>query len=518
MTPEHIKAIGGLWPLVLIVLVGIFAIVYKEQLKRFIDRLSVVRLKRGSTEFELAGELQQTATKPELSQGETPSPGPPAKDAGEDLAKSLPESLSDLLDEMAKSHQARDMQRLEKVFERIQDSETDAVEKLRHKIVYLYWRYDLGDTSAIEQLVTLSQCDEVSSDANFWIGYAYATAGDYLKAAEAYEASAKKIDDVKEKVKRVVAAAMSLFEAQRRSEAFDRLELELSKVSDSSAQSLLYRGLASLHKRSESSDLQAIALAKAIEATPNDASLHFDAGYAYSAARLEELGLLHYKRQLRFDPKNASALNNEGVQYERLKIPGLSVKAYKQAIELNETLSAANLAYMYVNAGNMEEARRILEAARAQPKVHPNVGSAIAALAEREAAESKAEEAALELARKQQAFLVSFAAAYFVASKPLSLGGVWKSDGGLELTLSAHDARLEAVWVQGGKKFRFEGTLRNRGAAVTFSAMRYAFITNTEMGFQANGQGYAYLSPDDQQLLVMRVKEEIAFFTLRRPA
>src|SRR3569833_1050462 len=166
--------------------------------------------------------------------------------------------------------------------------------------------------------------------------------------------------------------------------------------------SSLYQGIANIYKESQEYDLQAIALEKALEFTPNDITVRFNMAYAYSKVGREELSLLHYTYLLKYDPDNAGAQNNIAVQYGILGMNIKSIDFYKKSFSGNNTLAGSNLAYKLIDIGFAEEAEHYLEEAQKQEDVHTNVGTAIGKLFSLKNEEEEKEDLVLKDAYKQQ--------------------------------------------------------------------------------------------------------------------
>jgi len=70
-------------------------------------------------------------------------------------------------------------------------------------------------------------------------------------------------------------------------------------------------------------------------------------------------------------------------------MPIKATDSYKAAAELNHTLAMANIAFAYIKAGLKEEATNVLDKAKQQKDMHPNIGKAISFLAEKTESEAK---------------------------------------------------------------------------------------------------------------------------------
>ena len=512
MDPEMIKAIASLWLLALILLLAMGVVIFRGQLRNLLSRLTQFKVKRGETEVSVSQEPKKAETNLETPTEEQAATEKPSTETSDKIKKLEPKTSKEWLGEMIDAFYSRNIEQGEEAFKKVQESEADAVEKLKNEAIYLSLRYrHANDSSALRKLQALAeQRKEVSHYVHFWIGFCYEEAGEFDNAAKAYEISAQSKQKEKDRAHDIVSLARCLFRAGKQSQAYKAVMQEIGKATDAEAVSTLYEGLASLYELSQDLELRALALEKALESKPNDTKLHFAAAYSYSQKELNDLSLLHYKTSLTFNPDDAPSLNNIAVQYEQLLMPMHSVKFYKKASERNETLAMANLAYRFMNAGFREEASEILNKAKQQANLHPNVGSAISAIPEKEEAESEIEERSLNSARTQQRFLLSFAEAYFT-EKPNcpTFNGLWCNS--IDLSITQSETRIEARWLD-DEENKFTGHVTNRAARVT-SYKKNAFLSR----YEENGRGYVYLSPDGQQLFIMILKEDKhSFLTLNK--
>jgi tetratricopeptide (TPR) repeat protein len=104
---------------------------------------------------------------------------------------------------------------------------------------------------------------------------------------------------------------------------------------------------------------------------------------------------------------DSSALHNLALLYSDCKLPILSVENYKTALALGETLSAANLGFMYLDAGMTEQARTLVREAM---QIEPHDGRVEACLAEivqRPKDEAREEADLLDAAANEKEFLVT---------------------------------------------------------------------------------------------------------------
>jgi hypothetical protein len=288
--------------------------------------------------------------------------------------------------------------------------------------------------------------------------------------------------------------------------AIDILEEGIQYSSNTEALNILYMSLADLFKRNDDKKMRAIALEKALEYQPNNSYTRFDTAYAYGEGDFNNLSFYHYKALIGFSPDHRSGLNNLGVVCSQFQMPIQSVNYYKKAWKQKETLASANLAYQYLNAGFLAEAKSILSEAKSETDIHPNVGSAISALSQNEESEGKNEQKIMEKAIEQQRFLVDFAKNYFTkVSSSIVMNDSWIIDEKIaDLTQSG--SQFIGTWGEDDNKKKISGMVKNTGAIIKFEKWAYNF-SKMSKAFVDDGEGYAYLSPDQKIFRVMIIRK-----------
>lgn len=317
----------------------------------------------------------------------------------------------------------RDFKEAEAVFKTLQSETEDMRQKYGSQGYYYSRLYVLGDDSALDKLQELANTNKAKDVYYAWMGTTYERLKQFPKAASYYQRAATYADSAENTAQFVALAAKALHAAGDMNTATAILEDAIANMTDEAALAALYKGLASTYKIEDNQFLRAIATEKAITYEPNATYLMFNAGYAYSEASFRDLAVLHYKNLLQLRPKDESALNNLGVEFDRGDMPLKSVAAYKQASTEGNTLATANLAYKLIDTGFQEEALALLDEAAKQNDVHENVPHARSHLESDKQKEDKAEQEMLKRGKVSQSFLQNFAEAYFSKCDNVTIGG-----------------------------------------------------------------------------------------------
>lgn len=510
MKPEVLNAIASLWKLIFIIVVFILSLVFKKQIMGLLERMSSFKVKKGDAEFSVTKEYQFEETENLLMSKiseKTVSEIEVTEDNNQEIEykNKTDEYFSILLD----AYNDRDREKMEESYIKLQEAETDATQRLKNEAIYYNIRFRAGiipnQNELYELVERVKSCPDAHQYVMLIIGNNYNHISNYDKASKAYDISANLCTEPKEIASRISLSAKSLYEDGKKSDAFNKLMVEISKTKDLEALCELYKGLASLYKQDDNKDLQAVALEKVLENNPSDINSRFDMAYAYGEFEFYTISLMHYKTLLSFQKDNAGAINNLAVAYDNNDLKIKSIDLYKESFQLKNSLAGANLAYKYISSGLAEEASSILDQAKQEKDIHPNVFSAITHLSEVKKKEQDKEENILKSAHKQQSFLMLFGDAYFsYYDKLIDLNGNWTDREGIIYSIKHNSILIEANWSINNTKYKFSGELCNRG--IKFTNYKWSYLlTNFE---KDTSGGYAYLSEDLKTIFIMKVNSK----------
>jgi len=508
MIAALLESIGALWKLVLalgfLLALILAATMFRRPCQVFLGRLVKLRIKRGNTEVSINDEslIAPDAT-PAVREQESAPPTKTQKTGTE--SKPASQVLeTDWEIEMWLSFSKEDLKGAEKAYAKLQEAETNPEKRLENEAWYLSMRFRKGDADAQKKLESLqARGTEYPKLAGFLrrlkANY-FAFNDDHQTAALIYEEAAAVSEGKAERARNLRSAAASLVKISRSDRAREILTKELRSNDDPEAQAELYLGLADTYDAN--SETRAVLLEKAVSNKPNSKQMHFDSAYAYAQAGLQPLAVLHYEKAIEIDSKHPNALNNLGVAFANLGAKKLAVDFYKRAIELGETLSSANLAYILIEAGEIEEARQILKEARKKEEVHGNVNQAAVRLEEVERENNERREHVVNLATALRQFLVTYADKLH-QGMAANVNGSWRSTAATDISvvLDETNSKIEIHWtVRSDQKFRFTGKLLGQTSAGEVSKFKkdpFAGLFGTDKNkgsFERVGSGRLYFS------------------------
>jgi tetratricopeptide (TPR) repeat protein len=170
--------------------------------------------------------------------------------------------------------------------------------------------------------------------------------------------------------------------------------------------------------------------------------LRFDLGLDYRHHGLKELGLLHFKFLRERDLAETGALHNFALLHQDCGLPITSVSCYKKAFALGETLSAANLGYMYLDAGMADEAKALAEKAMSSEGHEAKVAACLAEISQRTKKEETKQSDLLKAAGDEKDFFVSIGGA--LHRLVADIEGLWKFPFG-KMTLTRNGVTLSGT-------------------------------------------------------------------------
>ncbi|PEC71171.1 hypothetical protein CN282_08710 [Bacillus thuringiensis] len=278
-----------------------------------------------------------------------------------------------------------------------------------------------------------------------------------------------------------------------------------------------YYLLSNLYKKNGDLKLQVYALEKAIKIKPNHKTTLFSIAYAYSEINCYEMSILYYERLLLIDDKDTSAINNLGVAYSKLNIEHESIKLYKKASDLGNTLATANLSYSYMNAGFIDMAEQILENVKGRENVHKNVNSALLKVQRLKKEEKDKKDKKIERSKELKDLFNSLASARFEKFTITSeiFEGVWMFDDDdsiSEITVNQNQISIIST------TRKLVGDFVNRHITFDFYEKKHSINTGEYKFEKKIAQIFGYLDMDEKKIYVLdnSVENDYKFYVIEK--
>lgn len=505
-TPELLQAIASLWKIVLPGCILTVIIILRDPIKKALVELTNLKIKRGKTEVSI-----------EKSPAEKPSKAAESvsAEAEQEPEKELPiegavapKEPKEWFREMFNAFRKKGVEDGERAFQKLQESEENAIERIKNETFYHYLKYTTGiDPNALHKLEKLTENEEVRENVLSWIANCYAFAVNYPKAIEAHQrALSEKLRD-EDRARHIVQIGGYMSKMDQTVEGLRILGEGLNQVESEDAKATLYEGIANLQKAQGNSLLRAIALQKVLQYKPEDKDTLFQAAYAQSDAELPQLCATNYHTLLKFEADHSWALNNLGVECGKFDMLIKSIRYYKKAVEHDNTLAMSNLAGHYMKQGFKDEAQEILDKAKAMEEPHRNVGESIANLIDRTEYEDKKWDDVIGQGVKQQQFFWCYAEAYFESPGELaSFEGQWVSPSGNIFVLEQMGEQMVGKWETESKGEKFGGPICNLAAEITYQQKKPDVVGTGYWG--STRKAFLYLSQDRNTLNIEIVEKD----------
>jgi hypothetical protein len=289
----------------------------------------------------------------------------------------------------------------------------------------------LLNKNVLDELKALDRKSPDNSSILSWIAFELEKYGSYEEAARKYLDSAKQEKSNPERLIKIGYASEAYAKKRIPGEAIDILLRELKEDLPQEEQAQIYQYLSDSVKILKDDNLFVVFAEKALSLNPSNDSLRFNLAYKYSEVEDDALSLYHYRILIKSNPTGAN-LNNLAVAYERLKMLSKAVQFYKKASNKDSTISMANLAQQFLEAGFVEEANeQLMRATGYKEYEKDNVGRALARIESMTKEEEEKEKKTLESIESVRQFKLEYAEAYsipFVVTETIQ--GKWATRHG----------------------------------------------------------------------------------------
>lgn len=394
----------------------------------------------------------------------------------------------------------------------------------RARVIYLDYRYrGTADERAIDELKELSTDADTGDIAAGTLGQIAMLANDYKAAIEWFNAAIATAKSDERAVDWLIELASTYDKIGEHGTARAALVKAFSKDVSNSTRARVLIELSDVGGKQHPLKKAAL-LARVAQLLPADTSKRFSAAYALSKEDgLRELAFTHYNALLSLDDDYANALNNLGVLCSELGMKGKAIELYRRAWENGETLAAANIAFLSIDAGLMSDASQLLSEASKRETVHQNVASARSSLEERQTEEDSRWSEVLTTAVKQQLFIAGFVDALLCETSDAWKTISWSTHDKRVAQIQDIDGQLICEWADESKQNRRRMKLELTGNAATLKLEKWI-----QTSYQGNGSGYfgdsvtgaAYVTTDGAEIKIMLVDGKTSSFVTwrRQPA
>lgn len=341
------------------------------------------------------------------------------------------------------------------------------VDKLTWDCAYHQFRFEAGASDGLEELRRLRAENSDNAEPILAIARCLRESGEFEEAAELFLA-ASVLQEGEDKARCLVSSAKAYLETKNYAagEAVidEAIPLATGELREEAIRSryLILKG--------SGNHYLAFAIAEyALHENPQF-SIRFSLGLDYHRNDLNELALLHFKFLHDRNEEDSSTLHNLALMYSDCKLPIASVKHYKTAFAMGETLSAANLGFMYLDCGMAQEANAIADKAMEAGDHVPRVEKCLAEIVRRQEEEEHKESTILDEAGHSRIVLVSMGRS--LATTLPAVDGRWKFPFG-EMPLAVISGELHGASDVTAEVPLIGADLFGMGGTKTFKTNRY---------------------------------------------
>ncbi len=305
-----------------------------------------------------------------------------------------------------------------------------------------YFRIAFGRGGNLATLETLHAESPSNSEISAYLARGYLHYQEHGKAADAFQQAADTETDPEKEIKLLGEAALSNQKAgnpDRAQELSTRMRQRSSVTGLGEVEVL--KAEKRLAEEQKVEEVELAAQERLLEIRPDDDETRFSLAYKYSDLDRNELAAYHYLRIPEAN-RNAVTWNNLGVSFASLGMPIKSVEAYREAERKGETLAMSNLANKFLDAGFLDEAQKILDAAMQIKDHHQNIDRAFGKVKDAIEAEKHKQTTILEKAKPLSEYYRLFGQS-LAKPLPLAISGKWRAPQ-CELDLTTKDSTVVA--------------------------------------------------------------------------
>lgn len=314
---------------------------------------------------------------------------------------------------------------------------TKDIDALTWDCLYFEQRFEMGASDAIENLRRLRAENPERPEPRVRMAGCLLGSDEFEEAAQMFLEAAP-LQEGEGKARSLVGAAKAFQRTKQYKQGLEAIKQALSVSTGGIKEEAVWVQYQLLSDSSQR--FFAFATAEAALHENPLLPLRFSLGLDYHRAGLHELGLSHFQFLNGRNKNDSGSLHNLALMYSACKLPINSVKNYRLAISKGGTLAAANLGFMYLDGGMVEEAKALLREAMKIENHDAGVEGCLANISQREEEEKKREVELLEKASNDKGFLVRMGEAMTMAVPPVE--GNWKFPFG-EMPLRRISDRVE---------------------------------------------------------------------------
>lgn len=468
-TVEIIKAIGSVWPLLVVIVFTTIFVIYRKQLGLYLSKFNKVSGKTPLVEVNFEKQTEDQYVKNQIFEEKVVKEISKEGIQNNELTVEPEISFHDIYLKLCEGK----ISEANNQFLVIQTKETNPIIKEENHITFLYYKQMYSNTNTLLELqekVDNTTNNAVKNLGNRFLADCYFNSKDYELALKKYFEAYAISQDESERTQIILDVSNCYRDMGKNEKAIDYLKGSIKKTSNKINIAKIYFRLSSFYDISSNWVEKCLALELAVNNNPNNQSYLFEAAFNCSNTDGENnqsllpLSVLHYTDLVRYNGDSSAGFNNLGVAFDSFKLKNKAIEMYRKAHELKETLASSNIANKYLAEGFFQEAKILLNTAKLEDDVHQNVWDSLKKIADEEEREEKEEKRILSEAKLTQMFLRDFATIFFSDDLNISTdySGVWKFNNEIvEMTPQTNPEIVVLSWTDNGDRYKANLKLKN---------------------------------------------------------
>ena len=328
-----------------------------------------------------------------------------------------------------------------------------------------YLRIVLAKGGQLSKLEEIAKFHSHNSEVRKYVAMGYRQYDDHEKAAQQFEVAAEMEENVNNKFTMYSDAVLSFRRAGRNEKAISIItKMKGIKTLIEDGEARLIKTLRELAEIEDNKDSLFGLSERLLQLRPDDSESRFALAYNYSQAGQDDLSLFHYLK-IPYGERGSGTWNNLGVEFDHFDLSNRSVKAYRKAEELYETLAMSNLAQKLMKAGFLKDAEEICNRALKIENYHKNVSHAISRIKDIPEEEEKKEKEVVDKAKPLSEFYRNYGHALLQEDQGEHTGRWRWPDCELRIMIKGNRFEAEGTYEQ-----QYFGLLREYTLGLTTSS------------------------------------------------
>jgi tetratricopeptide (TPR) repeat protein len=430
------------------ILIGLF--ILKKPISVLIERLTKITYK---TSKDGTSQLDVQAGLPEVHQKHIPNqenkPSLEQKNNKELKLTSENAKNKDWFTELHKAFIESRIDDAKLIFSEYEKTENNPVELEKNKSTYLYLLFTKGNDNfalgELNKLIESSSNEESKYTALVFLSFCYQDGRQIKLDIELWEKYIKTFTNSSLITESTIQLAQALFRDDNFIQAKHILITLLNKTAELNFKSDIFNTLSKIEKGLGNKNLAVYCKDKSQELKPNDRDGLFNTAYEASEENIDPLSISNYSVLLNIDPDNSTAFNNLGVKAQEAELKTKAVENYKKSSDKSNSLALANLGYLLLDSGFVDDAQQLADKALDMDDTHENIYSLLADIDKTKKDEDKKWNVLVKKCFEHQKFIRNYTQAYYEGEDYFNKGE-WKTLDDSIVNLTVENGNLVAKW------------------------------------------------------------------------